>query len=127
MNKRTTKNHVLPAGLVEAYRNDPAFSIADAVQGLASFLSHRALFEALGDTRMAAAAERAWWQDANLLAGASSASIEEATLKIEALQPALDGRVWATAHEGHRCLVAIITVAVEAERSRWGLPRATRH
>ena len=128
MNKRTKRNRIeISARLVEAYRTNPPFSIADTVPALETFRSHRALFEALGDAQMAAAAERAWWQDAVLLAGEPASCVETAKLKIGALQPALDGRVWRTAREEHRGFSAMITAAVEAERSRWRLAAATRH
>ena len=127
MNKRNTQNTQLRPELVETYRTYPPVVIAGSIRALTSFLSHRALFEAVGDAPMAAAAERAWWQDAVILAGEPASSAHEAREKVRALQPALDGRVWQTGGEGHRAFAAMITVAVEAERRRWDLATPTRH
>lgn len=130
MNKRThrtTRTGKLDPELVDAYRRYPAVAVATWALALADFLAHVALFEALGDARTAAAAERAWWRDAVVLAAAPASCADEARSKVAALQPALDGRAWRTAREGHRTAATMIATGVEAERTRWGLATPTRH
>lgn len=118
---KTKKTDPIPPALAAAYRAAAPATVATQVEGLRAFLAHRAPFVALGHAAIVAAAERAWWRDAVVLAAPPASDAAEARGKLAALRPALDGRTWHSVADGHRAAVAMIAAAVEAEHRRWSL------
>ncbi len=123
--KRIRKPQPLTPDRLDLYRNFSAPVIAEQLAGLETFASHRALFRRLGDTRMAAAAERAWVQDAILVAAMPAQSRAQAHKKAHCLQGEIDRLRRSPTRPEVTGYVAMIAAAIAAEKARWEIAIAS--
>ncbi len=122
---RIRKPQPLTPDRLELYRGFRCQDIAEQLAGLETFASHRELFRCLGDTRMAAAAERAWVQDAILVAAMPARSRAEAHKKAECLQGEIDRLLQSPTASEAIGYAVMIAAAVAAETARWEIAIAS--